>query len=43
VVARWFPVHERGRAFGIILMAGEIGGAIAPLMVVPELKAFGGS
>jgi ACS family glucarate transporter-like MFS transporter len=35
VVARWFPVHERGRAFGIILMASQLGGAIAPLLVVP--------
>ena len=41
VVARWFPVHERGRAFGIILMAGQIGGAIAPLLVVPIQIRYG--
>ena len=34
-VARWFPVHERGRAFGFALMASQLGGAIAPLLVVP--------
>ncbi len=41
VVARWFPVHERGRAFGVIMMAGQIGGAIAPLLVVPIQIHYG--
>jgi MFS transporter, ACS family, glucarate transporter len=41
VVARWFPVHERGRAFGIVLMAGQVGGAIAPLLVVPIQIQYG--
>ena len=41
VVARWFPVHERGRAFGAITMAGQIGGAVAPLLVVPIQIRFG--
>jgi sugar phosphate permease len=40
-VARWFPVHERARAFGFILMAGQIGGAIAPLLVVPIQLHYG--
>ena len=40
-VARWFPVHERGRAFGITLMAGQLGGAIAPLLVVPIQIHYG--
>lgn len=40
-VARWFPVHERGRAFGISLMASQLGGAIAPLMVVPIQMQYG--
>jgi ACS family glucarate transporter-like MFS transporter len=40
-VARWFPVRERGRAFGIILMASQIGGAIAPLLVVPIQMRYG--
>jgi ACS family glucarate transporter-like MFS transporter len=41
VVARWFPVHERGRAFGITLMAGQLGGAFAPLLVVPIQAYYG--
>jgi MFS family permease len=40
-VARWFPLRERGRAFGIILMAGQLGGAIAPLLVVPIQIRYG--
>jgi MFS family permease len=41
VVARWFPVHERGRAFGMVLMAGQLGGAMAPLLVVPIQIQYG--
>jgi MFS family permease len=41
VVARWFPVHERGRVFGIVLMAGQLGGAMAPLLVVPIQIQYG--
>ena len=40
-VARWFPVRERGRAFGISLMASQVGGAIAPLLVVPIQVHYG--
>jgi len=40
-LARWFPVHERGRALGIGLMAGQVGGAIAPLLVVPIQANYG--
>ena len=40
-VARWFPVHERGRAFGIILMSVQVGGALAPLLVVPIQAHYG--
>jgi MFS transporter, ACS family, glucarate transporter len=40
-VARWFPVHERGRAFGIWLMASQVGGAMAPLLVVPIQARYG--
>src|SRR5258708_39494040 len=37
-VARWFPVRERGRAFGIILMASQIGGGCSsPLGGPPPL------
>jgi len=41
VVSRWFPVHERGRAFGITLMAAQLGGAFAPLLVVPIQVHYG--
>ena len=40
-VARWFPVHERGRAFGITLMSAQLGGAFAPLLVVPIQIHYG--
>lgn len=40
-VARWFPVHERGRAFGVTLMSAQIGGAFAPLLVVPIQIRYG--
>jgi ACS family glucarate transporter-like MFS transporter len=41
VVARWFPPHERGRAFGVTPMAAQFGGAIAPLLVVPIQIRYG--
>ena len=34
-VARWFPPHEHGRAFGITLMSAQLGGALSPVLVVP--------
>jgi len=40
-VARWFPVHERGRAFGTFMMASQLGGAFAPLLVVPIQVHYG--
>jgi len=40
-IARWFPTHERGRAFGITLMTSQLGGAIAPLLVVPIQEHYG--
>ena len=40
-VSRWFPVQERGRAFGIWLMASQVGGAIAPLLVLPIQAHYG--
>src|ERR1700761_7032901 len=40
-IARWFPVQERGRACGIILMASQLGGAFAPLLVVPIQVYYG--
>ena len=40
-VARWFPLHERGRAFGVWLMASQLGGALTPLFVVPIQVHYG--
>ncbi len=40
-ISRWFPVKERGRAHGYIWMASRLGGAIAPLLVVPIQIRFG--
>ena len=41
VVSRWFPKYETGRAQAFIWAAGRIGGALAPLIVVPIAIAFG--
>jgi MFS family permease len=35
VVYRWFPMVERGRTFGLVLSSGQLGGAVAPLLIVP--------
>lgn len=40
-VFRWFPVVERGRAFGVIWLSSQFGGAIAPLLIVPIQMHFG--
>ncbi len=41
VVSKWFPKYETGRAQAFIWAAGRIGGALAPLIVVPIAVAFG--
>jgi MFS family permease len=41
VVFRWFPATERGRTFGVVLLCGQLGGAIAPLVIVPLQMHFG--
>jgi MFS family permease len=41
VIYRWFPPVERGRAFGVVLLAAQLGGAIAPLLIVPVQAHFG--
>src|SRR4029453_14305723 len=41
VVARWFPATQRARRAGVMLMASKIGGAIAPLLVVPIQIRYG--
>jgi len=41
VIARWFPMKRRARAWGIVWMTSQIGGAISPLLVVPIQAHFG--
>ncbi len=40
-VSRWFPAAQRARAMGCFLMSTQIGGAVAPIIVVPLQIWFG--
>lgn len=40
-INRWFPVAERARAQGLVWGASRIGGALAPILVVPLLIGVG--
>jgi MFS transporter, ACS family, glucarate transporter len=41
VVSRWFPASQRASMSGVMLMASQIGGAIAPLLIVPIQVRYG--
>jgi ACS family glucarate transporter-like MFS transporter len=41
VIARWFPAGERARSQGIVWAASRLGGALAPLLIVPIEACFG--
>jgi MFS family permease len=41
VVSRWFPPARRATMSGVMLMAGQLGGAVAPLLVVPIQSRYG--
>jgi MFS transporter, ACS family, glucarate transporter len=41
VVARWFPAARRATLAGVLLAASQVGGAIAPLLVVPIQTRYG--
>jgi ACS family glucarate transporter-like MFS transporter len=41
VISRWFPPTQRAGISGITLMASQIGGAVAPLLVVPIQIRYG--
>jgi len=41
VIARWFPPAQRASISGVVLMASQIGGAVAPLLVVPIQMRYG--
>lgn len=40
VYSHWLPVSERGRAFGLVIMAGALGGAATQPLVVYMLEHF---
>jgi MFS family permease len=40
-IFNWFPPAERGRAFGLIWMSSQFGGAVAPLLVIPIQVKYG--
>jgi MFS family permease len=40
-LSRWFPVKERARAAGCVLMSLQAGGALAPLLIVPIQLRYG--
>ena len=41
VVSRWYPATQRASMSGVLLMASQIGGGIAPLLVVPIQIRYG--
>ena len=41
VVSRWFPATHGASISGVLLMASQIGGAIAPLLVLPIQIRYG--
>ena len=41
VIGRWIPKLSRARAWGIVWMTSQIGGALAPLLVVPIQLRYG--
>ncbi len=41
VVSRWFPSTQRAGISGVTLMASQIGGAVAPLLIVPIQMRYG--
>jgi len=41
VIARWFPVRERARCQGVVWAASRLGGALAPVLIVPLIHHFG--
>jgi ACS family glucarate transporter-like MFS transporter len=41
VISRWFPAAKRTSAWGVAMMASQIGGALAPLLVVPIQMRYG--
>jgi MFS transporter, ACS family, glucarate transporter len=41
VIARWYPQTQRASMCGVLLMASQIGGGLAPLLIVPIQIRYG--
>jgi MFS transporter, ACS family, glucarate transporter len=41
VVSKWFPPRQRATMSGVTLMASQMGGAVAPLLVLPIQMRYG--
>ena len=41
VIARWMPAARRARAWGVVWMMSQLGGALSPLLVVPIQIRYG--
>jgi ACS family glucarate transporter-like MFS transporter len=41
VIARWLPIEERGRGQGFVWASSRLGGALAPLLLVPLQAIYG--
>jgi MFS family permease len=41
VIGRWMPAAHRARTFGVVWMMSQLGGALAPLLVVPIVIHYG--
>jgi MFS family permease len=41
VVSRWFSRRQQATMMGVVLMASQLGGALAPLLVIPIQMRFG--
>jgi MFS family permease len=41
VISRWFPKRERARCQGLVWAASRLGGALAPLLIVPLVHFAG--
>jgi MFS family permease len=41
VISRWFPGSQRATISGMTLMAGQLGGALAPLLIIPIQMQYG--
>jgi ACS family glucarate transporter-like MFS transporter len=41
VIARWYPIHERGRVQGVMLAAAQLGGALAPAATAHLIETAG--